>query len=121
MKDWDKKHEKIHLVDIATIKDLEDKVKANAELAKKWLTKVLYFHECLEILHDMCQEHTFQCKVWYTIYSQYKKNFPPPVSLEGDAAKVQTKVEEVVDFGDDICGDARKKFGPCVPYGVAFC
>lgn len=89
LKEWADKHEKLHLDDIGTIKELKEKSKVESDHTKKGQSKVLEFHECLEILCNICLEHIFYCRTWDAIYSQHEKKFPPPISLEKDVAKVQ--------------------------------
>lgn len=83
--EWAKKYGKMRDMDVLIIKDLQKTVKGKFKLVEKWRPKALQSIARLEILHDICPEHAFDCEEQDVIYSVYEAKLPPhPSSSDGN-------------------------------------
>lgn len=56
-KEWVDEHEMLRVDDIATIKNLEERIRENAKFGEQWREKAPQLQGHLELLHDVCLEY----------------------------------------------------------------
>lgn len=94
----------LRLSDVVTIQELDKQVEDEFGLTEKWYAKVALSVEQLKILHDISQEHTFNCKEW--IRSTQSMNLSsPPLTRAGDTTKDQQDEENEEGIAFEEAGD----------------